>query len=382
MSGVTWRNVPATVGLVGANIVVAALIALSYGSTGDMGALVRAGANVKSAVGVGEWWRLPSSVFVHVGLLHLALNMFGLWVLGKLVEQMFGSARFFAIYMVSGIGGALASYYVGGPGMSMGASGAVLGIMGAAVAELGYYRKSYPKRWRNGLFGMLVFITVAQIAIGFAYPAIDQAAHVGGFLCGAVVALALSRKLSASSTSGVRVLAGMVILLSALSIVYAAHGVATTDYGDTLRKHQRVEHIIDGLRVRAPANFILEDGELVDPSPFFALVIGRDKGDLGESLAAMIRSEEDRADDRELKDSRRAVQNALALPEPWQSRELVVSYDGIGGAQHFRVAVFGRVSGDELWLGRMLLPNALSAEVSPVMAEILESVESVRPSGQ
>jgi hypothetical protein len=51
----------------------------------------------------------------------------------------------------------------------------------------------------------------------------------------------------------------------------------------------------------------------------------------------MIRTEEDRADDRERNDSRRAVQNALALPEPWQSRELVVSYDGIGGAQHFRV---------------------------------------------
>ena len=382
LAGVTWRNVPATVALVAANVAVTCIIAFSYGTTGDMGALVRAGANVKSAVAVGEWWRLPSSVFVHVGLLHLALNMFGLWVLGKLVEQMFGSARFFAIYMLSGIGGALASYYVSGPGMSMGASGAVLGIMGAAVAELGVYRKSYPARWRNGLLGMLVFITVAQIAIGFAYPAIDQSAHVGGFLCGAAIALLLSSKLSVAGSSTVRAIAGTLVIISAASLAYAAHGVVTTDYGDTLRKHPIVEHTIDGLRIRAPGNFRLEDGELVDPSPFFALIVGREAGDLGDALAAMIRSEEDRAGDRNFEHSRRAVQNTLVLPEPWQSRELIVSYDGIGGSQYFRVAVFGRVAGDELWVGRLILPNALTGSVAPVIAEILESVEAVGPARQ
>ena len=149
LSGVAWRTVPVTLVLIALNLAVAVAMAAVFGSTGDLAGLVRAGANLKSAVGVGEWWRLPASMFLHIGVLHLTLNMYGLWVLGRLVEQIFGSVRFAAIYMLAGVGGSLSSYLFGGPGTSAGASGAVFGLLGAAIAALALHRKAYPERWRS-----------------------------------------------------------------------------------------------------------------------------------------------------------------------------------------------------------------------------------------
>src|SRR5690606_2143429 len=81
LTGVGLRQIPVTAGLIVANLAVAVVMMALYGSTADIGGLVRFGANVKSAVAVGEWWRLPASTFLHVGILHLVLNMYGLWIL-------------------------------------------------------------------------------------------------------------------------------------------------------------------------------------------------------------------------------------------------------------------------------------------------------------
>src|SRR5690606_3210098 len=147
LSGVPLARVPVTAGLIAVNLAAAVAIYLLSGSLGDLGTLIEAGANVKAATGAGEWWRLVTSMFLHVGIAHLALNMYGLWVLGKLIEQFLGSLRFLSVYMLSGVAGSLASVLVGGGAVSAGASGAVFGLLGAAIAELALHRRAYPKHW-------------------------------------------------------------------------------------------------------------------------------------------------------------------------------------------------------------------------------------------
>ncbi len=375
LAGVTWRRVPVTVALIAVNVAVAGALYLLYGTTGDMGGLVRAGASVKSAVMVGQWWRLPSSTFLHVGALHLLLNMFTLWVLGKLVEQMLGHVRFFALYMVAGLGGALASLLVGGPVMSIGASGAVLGVMGAAVTELGVYRKAYPARWRSSLFGTLVFIAVAQIGIGFVYPAIDQAAHIGGFVAGAAAALVLSRKRPGAQRRLGQVLAGALALLGAGAIGYAAWGVASTDYADTVAQYPRAQRALGGLSVEVPVHWQRAPGRLADPSPVIELWLGRERagGDLGDALAALVQEHERGLEPAELAAPRESS-HPLAVPSPWQSRELVVRLNSEQGPQSLRVVVFGRYAEQELWLGALRLPEALAGDLEPLVEEMLRSV--------
>jgi membrane associated rhomboid family serine protease len=92
-------------------------------------------------LGAGEWWRLLTSSFVHGNLLHLAMNMFALWQAGQLVERIFGSARFAGLYLLAGIGGSLGSLGWGllsqHPVNSVGASGAIFGIIGGLLAFIG-----------------------------------------------------------------------------------------------------------------------------------------------------------------------------------------------------------------------------------------------------
>ncbi len=90
VTGISWRSTPASVILIAANLVAFAAVSFVLGSTEDPWALVRAGANLRPAVQAGEWWRLYASMFLHVGPLHLAVNMIGRWQLGPLVERIFG----------------------------------------------------------------------------------------------------------------------------------------------------------------------------------------------------------------------------------------------------------------------------------------------------
>lgn len=377
LTGVGLRSIPVTAGLIVANLAVAVAMMALYGSTADIGGLVRFGANVKSAVAVGEWWRLPASTFLHIGVLHLVLNMYGLWIVGRLVEQMTGSLRFFAIYMVAGLAGAFASYYVGGPETSAGASGAVFGLLGALLIELGVHRASYPQRWRSALFGNLVFLTIANIAIGFLYPAIDQSAHLGGLVAGALATLLLSRTSRIAAAAPVRVTAALLAVVGAASVGYAAVGVAATDYGDTLTRYPAAARKVGGLEVTVPEHWEHDRGELewVDPSLGVRLGLLRLEGvALDEAMTELLAREEEQLRHEEGPHTRRALDRRLALPEPWTGRELAITVDSMGGEQRFRAAVFGRQTDGEVWVGWLYFPEALADDLAPVAAEMLRSI--------
>lgn len=381
LSGVSWREVPVTTALVVANVLALIGVYLASGSTSDLGALVRAGANVKWATAGGEWWRLCTSMFLHVGVLHLALNMYGLWVLGRLVEQFVGRTRMFVIYMGAGLVGAAASLVVGGAATSAGASGAVFGLVGAAAAELALNRRAYPRRWSGALLGNLVFLTLANLVVGFMYPMIDQSAHVGGLIGGAVLGALLSPKPRFARAGWMRGLVAVLAVVSGAWLVYGGWGVATSDFGRTLSSQPRVARTIGGLDVTAPAVWDkVSDTELMDPGVGVILHLqraesGGDAGFLAREIAAwreQLRTEGGKQFGFER--ARQVKQAALAVPRGWRIEELETTTEGdIGGDQIGRVAVIGRTAGSEVWMGIVIYPTSLAADVAPTIDAVLSS---------
>ena len=143
----------------------------------------------------GQWWRLLSAMFLHGDgtipgtVLHLATNTFALYQLGGLYELMFGTKRFTIMYFVTGIIASLASLFLPPHGASVGASGAIFGIMGAFIFSV---RRS--PRWRNeraahGVVSQIVFWVIANIVISMSFPPIDMAAHIGGLVAGLILGL-------------------------------------------------------------------------------------------------------------------------------------------------------------------------------------------------
>ena len=131
-------------------------------------------------VAVGEWWRLLTVGFLHGGYVHIAFNMYALWLLGPNLEQIYGHRRFAAIYGLALIGGSTASFLFNAPNTpAVGASGAIFGLFGATIVvarRLG--------RDASGIYSILAINAV----IGFVVPNIDWRAHAGGLVIGALAA--------------------------------------------------------------------------------------------------------------------------------------------------------------------------------------------------
>ena len=132
----------------------------------------------------GEWWRLFTAMFLHATLFHILFNAWALWVFGSIVERDFGTARFLAIFFITGFV-ASATSYAFGPVIfvGVGASGAVFGVFGAFVAY-NYRRRHLAAAAQNLRFAMTLILINALLA--FAWGTIDWRAHVGGFLAGLV----------------------------------------------------------------------------------------------------------------------------------------------------------------------------------------------------
>ncbi|WP_405479791.1 rhomboid family intramembrane serine protease [Streptomyces sp. NBC_00009] len=131
----------------------------------------------------GEWYRLVTSMFTHQEVWHIAFNMLGLWWLGGPLEAALGRARYIALYMVSGLAGSALTYAIAGPSeQSLGASGAVFGLMGATAVLV--RRLNYDMRPVIGLLALNLLFT-------FTWGNIAWQAHVGGLVAGVVVGYAM-----------------------------------------------------------------------------------------------------------------------------------------------------------------------------------------------
>ena len=131
------------------------------------------------AVG-GEWWRLVTAAFLHGSFLHVAFNMYVLFALGPTLERILGHSRYLTLYLLAALGGGVASYVFSDiRTVSVGASGAIFGLMGALVVA--------GRRLRYDITQVLILLGI-NVVIGFVSPGVDWRAHLGGLVTGGVVA--------------------------------------------------------------------------------------------------------------------------------------------------------------------------------------------------
>lgn len=169
-----------TYGIIIANIAVFIAMTLSGGSE-SAEVLIRFGAKVNPLISGGQWWRLLASAFIHIGFMHIAFNMFGLYNMGPLVERVYGHRRYLLIYLISAVSGSFCSYLFS-PYISAGASGAIFGLFGALL----YLRRRKPGIFSGSFWLNLLIVLGFNLFYGFSNSGIDNFAHLGGLIGGFV----------------------------------------------------------------------------------------------------------------------------------------------------------------------------------------------------
>ncbi|MES2265762.1 MAG: rhomboid family intramembrane serine protease [Bacteroidota bacterium] len=177
--------------IVAINIIVfMAMVLAGFGFVSfDSDDLLRWGANYGPAVADGEWWRLVTCTFLHGGMMHLLGNIYGLFLVAIILEAVFTKVQFAGIYLICGIGGSLASILWHPNSVGVGASGAIFGLYGVYLV-LYILNKAELRATKAILIGSLIFIGL-NLLIGLTGN-IDNAAHVGGLITGAIVGFIFS----------------------------------------------------------------------------------------------------------------------------------------------------------------------------------------------
>jgi rhomboid protease GluP len=186
-------NFPATTLLLAINIV--AFLAMPVFGVNPLApsfqGLVLVGGNFGPYTLGGEYWRLVTAGFLHNGFLHIALNMWVLWSLGRIAERLFGSWQTLCIYLITGVGGALLSLAHDPDHLEVGASGAIFGIAGALIAGLKF--GDFPISWREqrATLSSVVIFSVISFVWGMSSAHTDNMCHLGGFVSGLLLGLPL-----------------------------------------------------------------------------------------------------------------------------------------------------------------------------------------------
>jgi membrane associated rhomboid family serine protease len=181
----------------------------------DIEFVYRLGLMYPPAIAAGDWWRLVTPVFLHLGVLHVFFNTYILWVAGRHVEEEVGPRLMFFVYMATGILGFVASYATG-TALSGGASGAVSGLLGFVLVR----RRLVDGDFRNPITMWIIQLIVLTAIFGLVVARVDNAAHVGGIVPGAAIAWLLTRvRLSKAGA------VGLMLLTTGLAVVTVVAGV-------------------------------------------------------------------------------------------------------------------------------------------------------------
>lgn len=184
-----------TYGLLGINI----LIWLAMVATGvdayepAVGDLMAWGANLGLKTVHGQWWRLLTCTFLHAGVLHIAFNGYGFWAVGRLTEQVFGKPGYLIVYFGSGLLASLASLAWNPAVVSVGASGALMGVFGAFVGFTIRRRNVLPEKTVVAVRNTALILIAINVGMAVFVPGIDAAAHLGGAVAGLAMGYAMAR---------------------------------------------------------------------------------------------------------------------------------------------------------------------------------------------
>ena len=212
--------------------------------------LIHWGANSGRLTLSGQWWRLVTSMFLHVGIVHIALNMWCLWSLGALAEPLYGPWMFGAVYLMSGVGGSLASVAWRPYGVSAGASGAIFGLAGALIASYRLGEFSAPSTVVSGTFRSILAFAGYNLVLGGFSTSTDNAAHIGGLVTGAFLGALIALAAPHRGAIGVRigiVVIGIGVVAGAGFWVEQAHGLQmrVDKANDLLRRNQPDQAMTD-----------------------------------------------------------------------------------------------------------------------------------------
>jgi len=180
---VTWA-------LIGINVVVLILMELNGGSENTR-TLITFGAKVNELIDQGQWWRLFTAMFIHIGYIHLLVNCYSLYNVGSLLERFVGSIRFTIIYILAGLCGSFASYWFSPFSISAGASGAIFGLLGALGVFFFLHRTLFGGA-ANRILTNIGVVALLNLGLGASIPGIDNFAHVGGLIGGLLIGAVLS----------------------------------------------------------------------------------------------------------------------------------------------------------------------------------------------
>lgn len=208
-----------TVGLIVIMVLVYGAMTLAGGST-DVNVLITFGAKVNALIQQGEWWRLFTPMFLHIGFTHILMNMITLYFVGIQIEAAFGHTRFLAMFLIAGIGGNVASFCFS-DSLSAGASTAIFGLFGAFLM-LG---ESF---WQNPVIRQIARTFMAFIVMNLAFdiftPGIDMAGHLGGLVVGFLVAYTVGVP-RIGKVSVIKRVVATIVLIAGLVWLYL-HGMA------------------------------------------------------------------------------------------------------------------------------------------------------------
>lgn len=252
------RRAPFTIIFCAANVFVFVLMILfsrkGMADSFDYVTLAAFGAKTNELIREGhEWWRFVTPVFIHVNIIHILVNMYGLFNLGPIVEKLYGSAKFVVFWVLTGIAGVAASYFALRPELahgifgrflfhaadvpSAGASGALFGLVGVLFVFGIKYRNELPEGFRRAFgTGMLPTIVI-NVIIGATLPMIDNAAHMGGLVAGALLALVIDyqRPIERARLH----IAWIVLQVAVLALVVASFVMVARDFDASVERAKK-----------------------------------------------------------------------------------------------------------------------------------------------
>lgn len=212
----TWSLAPVTITLVVIQVLVYLAMTLAGGST-NPAVLVRFGALQPELLRAGQWWRLITPVFVHIGFTHLLINSLTLYFLGLYIEQLFGHWRMLVIYFVSAIVGNLCSAYWLSSSLAAGASTAIFGLFGAFLMLGESFRENLAIRQLSRQFLILVLLNIGTDLL---VPGIDLAGHIGGLFAGFLMAYVVAAPKIGPVATNKRWLSAEMLIVGILVLIW------------------------------------------------------------------------------------------------------------------------------------------------------------------
>jgi membrane associated rhomboid family serine protease len=153
--------------------------------------ILSAGIICRDGVADGEWWRLITSAFLHLGILHIAFNMYALWLFGPIIEQLYGHLEYLVLYLLCALGGSVLTILAAPESAAAGASGAIFGLFGLAFV-VSRRRHLLLGPQARGILSQAGGLLMLNLIITFAIPQISWTGHIGGLVVGALIGLLLA----------------------------------------------------------------------------------------------------------------------------------------------------------------------------------------------